>query len=452
MVLIMFGNHIKNTRHVDLESFEIESAAQALSALAKGEFYQNEQRKSVDTNVFKANHCVKCTTTFVKEKFNKLDQYNAVLMQKGRNFKKSKDALKQRKIVEDAIISYLGESMMVVDPNLNIVLINKRAKDLFGYETKTSLHRKPYFNYVVFRDGRGEEISAECDPINFALTMGSEVKITFSDGFYCVKKDGTTFPVTLSISPLLIDKVIKGVVIIFHDATREKQLDEVKSDFISIAAHQLRTPLTVTSLHTELLLSGHLGRLNKEQEAYIKSISFYNKKISDLLNNFMVASKAELKTLEIDARPTNLAKLLDDIFYELDFKIVEKKLNIVRLYETIPEVSIDPTCFRIVLHNLVSNAIKYTAQNGFITSQIVKNAKNITISIKDTGIGIPDKEQDRIFLKLFRGANAKNQDHDGTGLGLYITKTIVDKSGCDIWFKSKEGEGSIFYVSIPIKG
>lgn len=448
----MFNHRKTSDKKVKLEKNELEIAGEALKTLAKGNFPDGaEIITPSDLHVEKICNKGNSLPSFVKEQLNKLNEYDHILQKTSLDKKKIEIAIRKKKVVEDAIISYLAEGLLVVDPNKKIVLINKRVKDMFGFPDKKNLHRSLYFKYLKFLNGKGELVSSTEDPIGFSLRTGREVNVLYIDNYFASKCDGSKTPITLTVTPLFINEVLKGVVAIFHDASREKKLDEVKSDFISIAAHQLRTPLAISTLHTELLLSGRVGPLSSEQERYIREIAFGNKKIAELLTNFLVASKAELGTLEIDERPVSIKNILEDVFLELKPRIIVKKLKETKELDENTITKTDPVLLRIVLQNIVANAVRYTPENGSIHATLEKTNDVIVFSMKDSGCGIPKEDQDRVFLRMYRGSNAKKQDSEGTGLGLYIAKSIIEKAGGSIWFESKEGEGSTFYVTIPIK-
>ena len=173
----------------------------------------------------------------------------------------------------------------------------------------------------------------------------------------------------------------------------------------------------------------------------------------DLVRNLLNISRIEMGVLAINPKPTDIGELIKEVTKEQVPFIQEKKHEvIVEIPEGLPKISTDPSLVRMIIRNLFGNAVEYTPAGGKITCTAEKKDKEIIIGIKDTGIGIPEKQQNQVFQKLFRGDNAIKEHSEGTGLELYITKAMVDALGGKIWFKSKEGEGTTFWVALPLKG
>jgi len=160
-----------------------------------------------------------------------------------------------------------------------------------------------------------------------------------------------------------------------------------------------------------------------------------------------------LGTLAIEPKPVNLQEIANGVLNELLPQIEKKELRIEKRYDKKPLVmNVDPQLMRIVFQNLLSNAVKYTPIDGRVSLKILKRESDVLIEVSDTGYGIPKSQQPEIFKKLFRADNVKEISPDGTGLGLYIVKSVVEQSGGRVWFDSTEGKGSTFYVTIPQEG
>ncbi|MCK9393338.1 MAG: PAS domain S-box protein [Candidatus Paceibacterota bacterium] len=279
-------------------------------------------------------------------------------------------------------------------------------------------------------------------------------KKSYSGEILNKKKDGSTYVAMVNISPILNEK---GDVLFFvgieRDITREKEIDKAKSEFVSLASHQLRTPLSIINWYTEMLSGGDAGQLNETQKDYLNEIIIGNKRMVDLVGALLNVSRIEMGTFAINPIKSNLIKISKEIVDDLLIKAKLKNINFDCKYgKNIPLVSVDPKLFSIVIDNLVSNAIKYTPDFGKITFKINKEVDGVLITISDSGYGILKKDKDKIFTKLFRGENAKEKEADGNGLGLYIAKSIVEQSNGKIWFESKENKGTIFYVLLPFSG
>lgn len=256
------------------------------------------------------------------------------------------------------------------------------------------------------------------------------------------------------INPVLDEqKNVIGGVIIFRDLTGEKELEKMRMDFLALASHQLRTPLSTVSWYTEMLLAGDAGRLNEEQKKYFHEVYLANQRMAALVNALLNVSRLESGTFVVEPELTDVIKLIENVTDEQKPQIDEKKLILSALFKkNTPLIQVDPKLLYMVVQNLLSNAIKYTPEGGSIKLSMSSVKGQLSIVIADTGYGIPKHQQDKIFSKFFRADNVREKDTDGTGLGLYIVKSIIDHSGGKIWFESEENKGTTFFVTLPLEG
>jgi len=156
----------------------------------------------------------------------------------------------------------------------------------------------------------------------------------------------------------------------------------------------------------------------------------------------------------VEPEPTDIVVLVRSVLDEQKPQIDEKNIKVSPVFEKdIPLMQVDPKLMRMVVQNLLSNAVKYTPEKGQVNISLSLDGKNtVLLKVSDTGYGIPKKQQEKIFTKLFRADNVREKDTEGTGLGLYIVKSIIEHSGGKVWFESEEDKGSIFYVSLPLGG
>ncbi len=362
---------------------------------------------------------------------------------------KEKNRVSQEKDKVDAILHSIGEGVFVIDTDLKITMFNQAAEDLSDFTAKEAIGKKydRILKFVSEKDGRINDKF-----IQEAMATG-EIKETWGDTLL-VRKDGRKASVANSAAPLKDnqEKVI-GCVIAFRDITREREIDRAKSEFVSLASHQLRTPLSTVSWYAEMLLDEDVGKINKDQEKYLQSLYEANLRMVELVNALLNVSRIELGTFAIEPEPTNFIKIADSVLKELAPQIKEKKLKIKKNYALdLPIINADPKLLRIILQNLFSNSVKYTPEKGQVTIEITRQESDALIKVSDTGYGIPKAQQSKIFTKLFRADNVVVKDTDGTGLGLYIVKAVAEQSGGKIWFESKENKGTTFYVTIPLAG
>lgn len=231
-------------------------------------------------------------------------------------------------------------------------------------------------------------------------------------------------------------------------------IDKAKTEFVSLASHQLRTPLSAINWYTEMLLAGDAGKVTDEQRGFLDQVAQSNKRMVALVSSLLNVSRIDLGTFAVDPVPTKFAEVADSVLFELTPQITEKKLEIKKFYDPqLPLIPADPKLLRIIFQNLLSNAVKYTTEGSVtLTIKQLPKEKKVLISVADTGFGIPEEAQAKIFTKLYRADNAREKDADGNGLGLYIVKSIVEQSQGKVWFVSKEHQGTTFYVALPLSG
>ncbi|OGF26309.1 hypothetical protein A2303_03875 [Candidatus Falkowbacteria bacterium RIFOXYB2_FULL_47_14] len=254
-----------------------------------------------------------------------------------------------------------------------------------------------------------------------------------------------------------------------QDVTKHREIAQAKTDFVAIASHQLRTPLSIVKWYVDYVVSGDAGELNPEQTKYLREVYRSNERLIDLVNALLDVSRIDLGTFSIEPEPTDLIGRAESALKKFLPEIESKKINLEKEYDSLPEINLDPRLTKIVFENILSNAVKYTPENGTIRVAIKKTEHQALIKISDTGCGIPRSEQPKIFTKLFRAENAKKMESAGTGLGLYISKAVIEKSGGKIWFQSpslelllnkpnpsrpidQENKGTTFFITIPLRG
>jgi signal transduction histidine kinase len=237
-----------------------------------------------------------------------------------------------------------------------------------------------------------------------------------------------------------------------RDITRQKKIEKAKIELISLASHQLRTPPTGVKWYASMLLAQDVGNINKKQKAYLNEIMYNNQKMIDLVHSLLSASRIELGKFTPSPKPIQITKIIDDILASLKPEIINKRLKLITNYRNdIPSIMVDPDHLRMILLNLINNAIQYTSKNDEIKIAMKKNECDVSIIIADTGCGIPSNQQSQIFSQFFRADNAIEKNKNGNGLGLYIVKLLVNSMGGSIKFKSKLKKGTTFFVSIPLK-
>lgn len=360
---------------------------------------------------------------------------------------------------DEAILSSIGDAVFAIDTDERITLFNPSAEHVSGFSAKEALGR-PYKEVLHFAYEKNNRISDEFIKKALGGQLASMKNQTI---LRC--KNGSIIPVADSAAPIRnTEGGIQGAIVVFRDVSKEYELDQAKTEFVSLASHQLRTPLSAINWYTELLLSGDAGKVTKSQREYLQEIAGGNKRMIDLVNSLLNVSRLDLGRLTSQPAPTDVAALAGELRKELASGITKKKLAYIeKIDQKLPPVVADPKLLRMIVQNLLSNAIKYTPK-GSVTltlrraaSKDIQAAKRrqdkpyLYMSVADTGYGIPVSQQDKVFEKLFRADNVRVLDVEGTGLGLYIVKEVVEQLGGRVWFDSVEGKGTTFTVVLPFE-
>ncbi len=229
------------------------------------------------------------------------------------------------------------------------------------------------------------------------------------------------------------------------------EASKLKSEFVNIVSHQLRSPLTNIKWTFEVLSSNEFEITKEKQDEYFTNVKENIARMIELVDDLLVVSKIEEGAFSIHKKEINIKEFLNEI--EERYKMYAKASDINLDIYGDPKISTlmaDSSMLKLVIENLLDNAIRYTRGGGRIEVSYLKRNKFVLFAVKDQGVGIPEKEKKYIFRKFFRAENALRTRTKGSGLGLYVCKTIIKKSGGRIWFKSKENKGTTFYFTLPI--
>lgn len=350
----------------------------------------------------------------------------------------------------ETILESIGDALLTTDEDLNITMVNHVFEKLSGLSLK-DVKGKPALKILPLTDENGHKVKNKDRPFRIAIKEKRTYMIPSSKGYHYDFTKGR-LPVAISISPLVRNDEAMGIVAVFRDVSQEKQIDRAKSEFVSLASHQLRTPLTAVSWYTDIVLAGDTESIPEDQLKYIQEIRDSNQRMIDLVNALLNVSRIELGTFVIEPVLSNIVTICKQVVLENEHNIFERKIKFIEQYGKMPKMNIDPNLTRIIFENVISNAIKYTPNEGTVTVSIYKRNDMAVITVKDSGYGIPKEQQDKIFTKLFRADNIIKYETEGTGLGLYIAKAIVDASQGSITFTSAVNKGTTFTIELPLRG
>lgn len=338
-----------------------------------------------------------------------------------------------------AVFTYFSDGLIVFDEDNKIILFNPQAETLFHVKSekvvnKTLLKLSELPNLTPLVNLLGKDIRG---------IFRKELKIN----------DNSILEI--STLPMISGTEKFGTLVVLHDITREKTIERIKTEFVSVAAHQLRTPLSAIKWTLKMLLDGDLGEVNKEQRSFIERTYQSNERMIGLINDLLDVSRIEEGRYLYKPSLTRMENIVQFVINSFQEQIQRKNLQLEfrKLRSELPEIEVDVEKLRLVIQNLLDNAIKYTPLGGRITISLDhdKIKREMEFKIQDSGVGIPLDQQERVFAKFFRGSNVTRMETEGSGLGLFITKNIIEAHGGKIWFESKEGEGTTFYFILPIK-
>jgi two-component system sensor histidine kinase VicK len=379
-----------------------------------------------------------------------------------------KEALAHAKAKDEALLESIGEGLIAVDNDRKIMVINKIAADMLGLEAKDLVGK--IITDLPLEDEEGNFIPVNKRPTTIALATGKITKITY----FFVRKDKTRFPMAITATPIKLSGRTIGLIEIIRDITLEEKIDRTKTEFISIASHQLGTPLIGIQWTIERILKKE--KLTIGLQGYLRDIRVSVQRLSSLVSDLLNTSRFEEGGLALSLKQIELVAYIRDYIIECTPLLIKKGLSLT--FEEHPEtlnIVTDRSMLRNVVQSLVSNAIEYTPEEGKVKVSLEKKDPSthsagaqgsgkaaFLFTVSDTGIGIPKKEQAAIFEKFSRASNAKLIKPSGSGLGLYLGKQAVEILGGKIWFESptfvektsagkEENKGTTFYVELPLE-
>lgn len=357
------------------------------------------------------------------------------------------DVVEERNKIQ-TIVQSIGDGIFVVNKDGVIQLFNEAASQLTGVPQQEAIG-KPYLEILKFRfEGSQREVNGFIDQV-----IQTGVPVKGEHELVLVNRDGEVIPIAHSVSPIKGEDGMHGVVVVLRDMTTEREVDRLKTEFVSIASHQMHTPLMGTKWFLEVLLRGKAGPVPPDQRKYLEQVYASNDRIISIVEDLLFASKVGAGDQYTVVKETvDLIPLIDETIKE-NVDLIEKNKIVVAKDDSVPEhltASVDIQMMKRIFYNLISNSCKYSKPLGMVEISCDQSKEDeIIFSIKDNGYGIPQRQQSRIFERFFRADNVVTKVNEGTGLGLFIIKTLAEAHGGRIWFESIENVGTTFYLSIP---
>lgn len=369
------------------------------------------------------------------EKNKELDQSRMALMNMLEDVEEARKKAEEERERAASIVNNLSDGLIVLNRS-RIYLVNPQAEKFLGTPQKELVGRK-------------------LEDINEIERMKALAK-TFKKGRDIFRQEvliDKNLTLEMSTVPMVVKGENIGLMIILHDITREKTVERMKTEFVSLAAHQLRTPLSVIKWTLKMLMEGDMGEVTEGQRDLIEKSYQSNERMIGLINDLLDITRIEEGRYLYQPVLADLVDVAGSVFKDREDEIKRKGLvfHFQKPRGRVPRVTMDVEKMKLVIQNLLENAIRYTPAAGKVSASINADKDKIEFKIEDGGIGIPRDQQAKIFTKFFRGSNVIRVETEGSGLGLFISKNIVEAHGGKIWFESKEGSGSIFHFSLPVK-
>jgi PAS domain S-box-containing protein len=358
---------------------------------------------------------------------------------------------------EKLMLASIADPVVGIDNERKIVLMNIAAEDMFGWDLKSATGVY-YLNVMKLRDGTGNEITNANDP--FLQVFEQKNQLT-TDAYSVVDKQNNKIAVSMSIAPTVdVNNEISGAIAVLHDISDQKALQRERNEFVSTASHEMRTPVAAIEGYISMATNPNLATIDERGKNFLDKAHNSAVHLGKLFQDLLSVTKIEDQRLQDHREIFNLSDVVSQISSEMEMVASRKGLKLythigksANLNEAVVApmymVNADSGRIREVITNLVDNAIKYTPK-GSVEMELTGDKNNVTLRVRDTGMGIAPDDLRHMFEKFYRVNNSLTRDIGGTGLGLYIARSLVEMYGGKMFVESKLGEGSTFGFSLPL--
>ena len=353
----------------------------------------------------------------------------------------------------DVVINAIDDGVLAISKDGNIELINPSAQQIIGWDQGDALGLN-WKSVLKLVTSDGKDVEDLENPIAQSLSKNQP---THNDKLFLLTSSEKRILVSIVSSPVGTEG--EGIIVVFRDITKEKAEEREQAEFISTASHEMRTPVASIEGYLGLALNPATAHIDEKARDFITKAHESAQHLGRLFQDLLDISKVEDGRMKNNPKVINVNEFLKDIFDGLATKADEKQLNYIFMPDIIDEgkekslqpifyANIDPDHFREVVSNLIENAIKYTP-SGEVVVNITGDDKQISVSVKDSGIGIPAEDIPHLFQKFYRVDNSDTREIGGTGLGLYLSRRLAEAMSGNLRVESKYKEGSTFYLEIP---
>ena len=364
--------------------------------------------------------------------------------------KKAAEVMAERNKL-DTVVSSVADGIFVLDKKCEFIFLNKAAKEILDLGDRVLLGEKFDDVMTVTVTGSGNPVRGDqiCPS-----DMISEDKVLFGPADLKVKaSDDKEIWIRLTSGGIKEGNDTDiGCICTFQDVSKEKELEQMKLDFVAMAAHELRTPLTAVRGYLALLIEEVSKKLTSEERTYVQKAFVSTTNLSALVENLLSISRIERHSLKLEFAETDWKEVIKEATDNFTTQAEQKNIKLtLDIKKKLPKIWVDKFRISEVFSNLLANAINYSRPGGSVEVSSCLEEDSIVTSIKDTGEGIPEEAISRLFTKFFRVSGVLEQGSKGTGLGLYISKAIIEMHHGKIWVRSKVAVGSTFSFSLPLK-
>ena len=353
----------------------------------------------------------------------------------------------------DVVINAIDDGVLAISKDGNIELINPSAQQIIGWDQGDALGLN-WKSVLKLVTSDGKDVEDLENPIAQSLSKNQP---THNDKLFLLTSSEKRILVSIVSSPVGTDG--EGIIVVFRDITKEKAEEREQAEFISTASHEMRTPVASIEGYLGLALNPATAHIDEKARDFITKAHESAQHLGRLFQDLLDISKVEDGRMKNNPKVINVNEFLKDIFDGLATKADEKQLNYIFMPDIVGEskekslqpifyANIDPDHFREVVSNLIENAIKYTP-SGEVVVNVTGDDKQISVSVKDSGIGIPAEDIPHLFQKFYRVDNSDTREIGGTGLGLYLSRRLAEAMSGNLRVESKYKEGSTFYLEIP---
>lgn len=365
--------------------------------------------------------------------------------------------LDSSKLSEKMVLSAIADPVIGVDVKQKVILMNEPAQTLTGWDMHDALNVS-YTQVFKLKDQNDNDVTNSNDPFVQAFRDRGPVN---TDQFYILNKDNQKIALSISIAPTVnAENEISGAIAIMHDISEQKALQRERNEFVSTASHEMRTPVAAIEGYLSMATNPNLATIDERAKGFLEKAHSSALHLGKLFQDLLNVTKIEDKRLQENRTVFNLSDMILQISAEMEVVASKKNLKLFThiggagiknqmVIAPMYPVKADSERLREVITNLIENAIKYTA-HGSVDIDLGGDKRTVTVKVHDTGMGIDPEEQKHLFEKFYRVNNGMTREQSGTGLGLYIARSLIELYGGKIWVESTPGKGSTFAFTLPL--